>query len=89
MPHHSGQLVMLAGKIALTEGLLKQPRRGKRMDYTMYYSSGQDNYLAGDVVDYMLVHRKPTEPDAVKEWITQGDVGPVWTVCQILSASNT
>lgn len=46
------------------------------MDYTMYYSSGQDGYLARDVVDYMLVHRKPTEPDAVKEWITQGDVEP-------------
>lgn len=37
------------------------------MDYTMFHCSGQRGYLARDVVDYMLEHRKPTEPDGVKE----------------------
>lgn len=37
------------------------------MDYTMYQRSGQKGYLARDVVDYMLEHRKPTEPDGLKE----------------------
>lgn len=33
------------------------------MDYNMYHSSGQEADLDGDVVHYMLEHRKPTEPD--------------------------
>ncbi len=37
------------------------------MDYSMYQRSGQKDYLARDVVDYMLEHRKPTEPDGLKE----------------------
>ncbi len=36
------------------------------MDYTMYQRSGQKGYLGRDVVDYMLEHRKPTEPDGLK-----------------------